>query len=110
MQVLTERAEKTGVVVYGYCVMPDHVHLVASPSAVCDLVRFVGEFKNLTQREAWRRGVQGRIWQASFWDHFLRAEEQLETTVQYVLDNPVRSALTAHWRDYAFCGSLVFDL
>ena len=39
---------------YAYCVMPDHVHLALSPSPSCDVVLFIGQFKNLTQRAAWR--------------------------------------------------------
>ena len=110
VQVLHAHALKTEVPVYGYCVMPDHVHLVIGPSAGCDIVTFVGQFKNLAQRAAWQAGVQGRFWQHSFWDHFLRREESLECVVQYVLQNPVRGGLVAHWRDYPHAGSLEMDL
>ena len=110
VDVLRQQAAKAGVAIYGYCVMPDHVHMVLSPSPDCDIVCFVGEFKNLVQRAAWQVGVKGSFWQASFWDHFLRAEEQLERVVEYVLDNPVRQGLAAERRDYPFSGSLVFTL
>ena len=108
--VLRELAAATGVRVYAYCVMPDHVHLVLGPSLSCDLVTFAGRFKNLAQRAAWKRGIEGSVWQKSFWDHFLRAEEDLERVVEYVLNNPVRRGLVQEWRDYPYCGSLVFDL
>lgn len=49
-EVLRDHALKTGVPVYGYCLMPDHVHLVIGPSARCDIVTFVGQFKNLAMR------------------------------------------------------------
>lgn len=108
--VLRERAEVTGVPVYAYCVMPDHVHLVLGPSASCDIITFVGQFKNLAQREAWALGVKGRIWQTGFYDHFLRREEDLEDVVGYVLGNPVRAGLAQTPDDYEFSGSLMFDL
>ena len=108
--VLKEHAGLAKVPIYGYCVMPDHVHLVLGPSREMDIVTFVGQFKNLTQRAAWRLGVEGAFWQAGFWDHFLRSEERVETAVDYVLHNPVRSGITQRWEDYPFCGSLVFDL
>ena len=90
--------------------MPDHVHLVLGPSEDCDIITFVGQFKNLAQRAAWRTGAKGKIWQTSFWDHFLRADEEVEKAVAYVLDNPVRAELVAESSDYPFSGSLVFDL
>ncbi len=110
IDILTDQATVTGVAVYAYCIMPDHVHLVLSPSATCDIVTFVGQFKNLAQRVAWRLGVRGAFWQKSFWDHFLRKEEDLGTVVEYVLGNPVRAGLVDEWQDYRFSGSLVFDI
>jgi REP element-mobilizing transposase RayT len=110
VQVLRAHALKTEVPVYGYCVMPDHGHLVIGPSVTCDIVAFVGQFKNLAQRAAWQAGVQGRFWQHSFWDHFLRREESLESVVLYVLHNPVRRGLAVQWRDYPHSGSLIMDL
>ena len=110
IEVLLTRANKLDVPIYAFCVMPDHVHLVIGPSTRCDIVTFVAQFKNLAQRAAWGLGVRGRIWQTSFWDHFLRREEQVEDVVQYVLNNPVRAGLASAWRDYPFCGSLVFEL
>jgi REP element-mobilizing transposase RayT len=108
--VLRTHAEKTGVPIYAYCVMLDHLHLVLGPSQSCDVVAFVGQFKNLALRAAWRFGVRRSFWQRSFYDHFLRAEEQLERVVDYVLDNPVRGGLVARRGDYPFSGSLVFSL
>lgn len=108
--VLHERASIMAVPVYVYCVMPDHVHLALGPSASCDIITFVGQFKNLAQRAAWALGVSGRIWQTGFYDHFLRREEHLEDVVEYVLGNPVRAGLVAAPTDYEFSGSLVFDL
>ena len=110
VDVLTECASRTHVPVYGYCVMPDHVHLVLGPSSTCDIITFVGQFKNLTQRAAWRLGVSGAFWQPRFWDHFLRRDEDVEVAVRYVLNNPVRRGLVEQWLGYPFGGSLVFQL
>lgn len=110
VDVLKAHAARTGVTVHGYCVMPDHVHLVLSASPTCDLITFVGQFKNLAQRAAWALGTHGAFWQKSFWDHFLRADEQVEAVVSYVLNNPVRAGLATHWREYPFAGSLAIDL
>jgi putative transposase len=109
VEVLRQLAADTEVVVYAYCVMPDHVHLLLSPSPSCDLITFVGQFKNLAQRAAWQRGVNGSFWQRRFWDHFVRSDEGLERTVAYVLNNPVRAGFVQQWGDYPYSGSLVFE-
>jgi putative transposase len=110
VSILKERASRHGTPLYGYCFMPDHLHLVIGPSPTCDIIRFVAEIKNLTQREAWRRGVEGTIWQVSFWDHLLRAEEDLKAAVDYVLENPVRKGLVRQWTEWPYSGSTVFVL
>jgi REP element-mobilizing transposase RayT len=110
VEVLHQLTERYRVRMFGYCVMPDHVHLVLSPSPTCDIVTFVGRFKNLSQRALWQRGVVGSFWQKSFWDHFVRQDEGLERTVMYGADNPVRRGLIGDWRDYPFAGSFVLQL
>jgi REP element-mobilizing transposase RayT len=109
VEVLRALSAKRRVPLFGYCVMPDHVHLVVGPSSECDIVTFVGQYKNLVLRAAWTRGVTGSFWQSSFWDHFLRSDEDLGAAVEYVLTNPVRRGLVIDWRDYPFAGSLTYD-
>src|SRR5487761_2769843 len=57
VDVLEAHAAKAGTPIYAYCFMPDHVHLVLGPSQICDIVTFVGRFKNLVQRAAWQLGI-----------------------------------------------------
>ena len=108
--VLKTHAVHTKVVVYAYCFMPDHVHLVLTPSSTCDIITFVGQLKNLVQRAAWKLGIVGAFWQTSFHDHALRFSDQLDGFVLYVLNNPIRQGLAAKWTDYPFSGSLVFTV
>ena len=110
VDVLRLLSARFGVRIYGYCVMPDHVHLIIEPSDTCDIVTFVGQFKNLTLRRAWSHGVEGSFWQSSFWDHFLRRQEGLKDLVMYVLNNPTRSGLVEHWREYPYSGSFALEL
>jgi REP element-mobilizing transposase RayT len=88
--------------------MPDHVHLVISPGSQCDVFSFVGQYKGLVLREAWRLGKTGSFWQSSFWDRFIRQDEDLKKAVRYVLHNPVRKGLVNQWQAYPYSGSLVF--
>ena len=110
VDVLRRHADQTKVLVHAYCVMPDHVHLLLSPSLTCDVVTFVGQFKNLALRAAWRQGVAGGFWQAGFDDRVLSGGDQLEAVAEQVLTNPVRRGLVRSWPEYPFGGSLVADL
>lgn len=105
VDLLLNHSQKTQVPIYGYCVMPDHVHLVLGASKTCDVITFVGQFKNLAQRAVWRLGINGPFWQSGFYDHFLRQDEQLERVIEYVLDNPVRAGLVTTRNDYPFSGT-----
>jgi len=100
-----QHAQQTGVAVWAWCLMPDHVHLVLSPSTDCDIITFVGQFKNLTLRRAWKMGFQGAFWQQGFWDHFGMRDGDLPRMLQYVLDNPVRAGLVERAEDYPFSGT-----
>jgi putative transposase len=108
VEVLISLADRTGVYVHGYCVMPDHVHIVLSASPTWDIIAFVGRFKNLVQRAFWELGGHGTMWQRRFWDHFPRREEDVRSAVTYGLANPVRAGLVKEWQSYRFSGSLVW--
>lgn len=110
VETLRQMADKNEVLVHAYCIMPDHVHLLLEPSETCDIVTYVGRFKNLVLKEAWKLGVKRSFWQKSFWDHFLRHEEGLNEAIEYILNNPVRRGLVGEWQNYLFGGSLVHDL
>jgi len=104
VDVLRERAAFHILRVLAYCVMPDHVHILMSPSRTCDVPTFVGQFKNLAQRRAWALGVHGVFWQKSFYDRALRRDDDVATVARYIFNNPVRAGLVQAARDYDFSG------
>lgn len=105
MTAVVERvAEVTGANVVAYCVMPDHVHLVASPSHRCDIVQLVGRIKANASREIRVQVGHDRIWQRGFWDHVLRRDEDVERVAAYVVDNPVRAGLVSSLNAYPYWG------
>ncbi|MBI2471553.1 MAG: transposase [Planctomycetes bacterium] len=110
IEQLKTDAASSGVQVFVYCFMPDHLHLVIAPGTTKDIVKFVGEYKGRTTRIAWGFGMKGKFWQTSFYDHFLRKEEDVRIVVMYVLNNPVRKGLVSEWREYPYSGSLVYEL
>jgi REP element-mobilizing transposase RayT len=71
--------------------MPDHLHWVIDDCA--HMSALVRRFKSYTIRRARESGVEGRLWQRSYWDHVIRDSEGLGPTIRYVLANPVRAGL-----------------
>jgi putative transposase len=104
---LIQEKERCDFAIYAYCLMPDHIHILLSPDKSGRTIsNFVGAFKSRTTRIAWRKGVKGKVWQARFYDHVLRRDEDLQQTAEYILNNPVRKGLVAHWNEYPYAGLL----
>jgi REP element-mobilizing transposase RayT len=78
--------------------MPDHLHwLLADASRAGDAVI---RFKSLSTRVSWQRGVRGRLWQRSYWDHVIRRQEDLREVAEYIVQNPVRAGLVRQASEY----------
>jgi REP element-mobilizing transposase RayT len=92
-----------------YCLMPDHLHLVAlGNSDNSNVLRAVKHYTQVTGY--WlKQNRHSFEWQRSFYDRIIRARE-LGSHVRYVLDNPVRTGLVLEWRDYRFRGAIGMDL
>jgi putative transposase len=110
VDLLGTHANATGVPVYAYCFMPDHLHLLLSPTRSTSVFDFVRVYKSLSTRLAWQHEHAGRLWQARFYDHFLRKDDDVRRVVDYIVSNPVRAGIVTHWCDYPFCGSFVYEL
>jgi putative transposase len=113
---LKEYCEKFGVEILAYCLMTNHVHLVAVPSTDDGLQRVL---KPLHMRYAQRinraKGWKGHLWQGRFFSSALD-EAYLWAAVRYVERNPVRAGMERRAEDYrwssaaAHCGKGVDGL
>lgn len=85
-----------------WCVMPNHVHVVVRPAPERPLARIVHSWKSFTANAINARlGVTGRFWAREWFDRFMRDDEHLALTAQYVARNPVGAGLVARpeeWR------------
>lgn len=75
--------------VWGYCLMPNHVHLVMVPRDEDGLRAVLGEaHRRYTRHVNFRKGWRGHLWQERF-HSFVMDESYLLATVRYVERNPV---------------------
>ena len=105
VDVLRELARERGSVLYAWCVMPDHVHVLVEDE---DLVEFVRRFKGRMTPRARRLGAKRRLWQRSFFDHALRQEESVYRVAMYIWENPVRAGMVDEPHAYRWSGSDVW--
>jgi putative transposase len=108
--LLKTLCKENNIPLYAYCIMLDHAHFLLSASDTKNIIEFVREIKSRSTKIAWRYGYRGKIWQRSFYDHFLRQDEDCRMVANYIIYNPVRKGLVEHWDDYPFSGSLVYEL
>lgn len=100
-------SRKLGYTLHGYCLMPDHLHVLLSPgdSGVA-LGKWLQDFKSYTTSRHRRTKGAARLWQESAHDHVCRDGETAEKVLAYTVDNPVRAGLVERWQDWP--GTKVF--
>jgi putative transposase len=106
LRILREETQRNGVSIWAYCLMPNHVHLVLTPSTTKGLGRAVGEASRRYARASnRRRSRDGHVWHTRFFSVAMDEQHLLEG-VRYILLNPVRAKLRAAadlwpWSSYA---------
>ena len=101
VELLSEWCERCDVEIWAYCLMPNHVHLVAVPESEDGLRRAVGEaHRRYTRRINFRKGWRGHLWQGRF-ASFPMDDAHLLCVARYIELNPVRAKLVRkpeRWR------------
>ena len=79
---------------FAWCVMPNHVHVVARLVPGHSIAAVLHSWKSYTAKRATDvLGIAGGIWQREYYDHLLRSEAEFERAVRYVVENPVKAGL-----------------
>ena len=93
VELMARWCGEEGVEVWAYCLMPNHVHLIAVPQSERALARAIGEaHRRYTRRINFREKWRGYLWQGRF-ASFVMDEPYLIAAGRYVERNPVRAAL-----------------
>lgn len=91
LHLLKAKAEQYGLVIHAYCLMTNHVHIVATPSDEDSLAKGIGRTHYLYTHYINRRhGRSGHLWQNRFFSCPLD-EPYFLSAVRYVERNPVRA-------------------
>ena len=84
------------------CIMPNHVHAVLSTlknAPTLDVI--LQNHKKFTALHCNRLLVrEGQFWHRESYDRIIRSDEHFDSTVHYILTNPVKAGLAARWQDW----------
>ena len=89
--------------VLGYCLMPDHLHLILRPGNRFNLSYVMQMIKGGFARKVNKLNeTHGSIWQRRYYDQVVRNENQLINYLDYIHYNPVAAGLVSEPSEYLF--------
>lgn len=102
LDLLLEWSSKAGVDIWAYCLMPNHVHIVATPENSDGLRLMMSQVHRrytamVNKRESWT----GHLWQGRFASYVMDEAHAL-SAIRYVEMNPVKAGLVTHPESYVW--------
>jgi putative transposase len=95
---------------FGYCLMPDHFHLLLKPAPGQSISRIVQSL-TVAQGAQYHRhhGTSGHVWQGRFKSHVIQEDAHLLAVMRYIEANPVRAGrandlAACRWSSYQHHG------
>jgi REP element-mobilizing transposase RayT len=94
---------------HAWVIMPNHVHVVATPLGDWTLARIMHSWKSFAAKEANRiLGQSGAFWAREYHDRLIRDDVHFANTVSYVANNPVKAGLCKRAEDWRFSSASRF--
>jgi putative transposase len=101
IEVLLGYRDQGRYLLHEFVVMPDHIHLLLTPSGEVSLEKAVQFIKGGYSYRL-RRVEKIQVWQESFTNHRIRDFDDYQRHSEYVRLNPVRARLVRDAGAYAF--------
>jgi putative transposase len=100
IRLLHDESVRYGIKIWAYCLMDNHVHLIAVPERSDSLAKGIGEaHKKYTSMINRREGWKGYLWQGRF-SSFPLDRMYLLAAVRYIEMNPVHAGLVKQAEEY----------
>ena len=100
LELLSQYAPKHGLDILAYCLMSNHVHLVATPQRDDSLATTLKPVHlRYAQHVNWSQKLTGRLWQGRFFSCPLD-KAHFWSAVRYVERNPVRAGIVRRAENY----------
>jgi len=106
---MQEVCEQYTTVIYAWCILPNHYHLLVSTGRLKELRREIGRFHGRSSF-AWngedeRRGRQ--VWHNCF-DREIKSHRHFWASVNYIHHNPVKHGYVTKWQDWPWSSAAEF--
>jgi putative transposase len=102
LELLDSSARKAGIKIYAFCLMDNHVHLIAMParedSFSLGIAKIHREYTNMVNR---REGWKGHLWQGRFMSYPFDYT-YLFDAIRYVERTPVRRGVVRKMEEYCW--------
>lgn len=102
IQTLFDCRNRYGFLLLGFVVMSDHFHVLIIPKQGYKISSVVQKIKGLFAYRMRDIGINGPVWQKSFYDFVVYSEEKFREKLNYIHANPVRKGIVKDPRDYRF--------
>lgn len=101
LDALKRYRDRNKMKILAYCLMGNHVHVLAVPEKETSLARGMGGTNLLyTQYINRKYSRSGRLWQNRFFSTVVEEEPYLWAAMRYIERNPVRAGLVRRAEDY----------
>lgn len=101
LKLLAGYAEKHHFQIWAYCLMDNHIHLLAVPEAETSLARGIGLTNQVyTQYLNRKLNQSGRIWQNRFFSCVVENNQYLWAVARYIERNPLKIGLLENAEAY----------
>ena len=98
--LLRQNTRKARIEILGYCLMDNHIHVIAVPRQANSLSRGIGEtHRQYTSAINNREGWKGYLWQGRFMSYVLGGRH-LCAAMRYIERNPIRAGIVQRAEDY----------
>ena len=101
LHLLADAKARYPVKLFGFCLMPNHFHLVLQPSTPDALSSFMHWWLTSHVRRYHRHyRSHGHVWQGRFKSFPIQQDRHLLIVLRYILRNPVRAGLATHTQEW----------
>lgn len=101
LNLLKRYKQENNIIIYHYCLMPNHVHLIVAINPKSNISRFVKQL-NLSYLQYFGKKYShcGHLWQGRFKSLIISEDGYLITCGRYIESNPVKAQLVKKPEDY----------
>jgi putative transposase len=97
IKMLSQSDEQKNSSTLAFVVMPDHIHWLVQLIGRQTLAQLIKTVKSQVTIQ-----IGYPIWQAGYYDHAIRQDEDIQKIARYIVANPIRAGLVTKVADYPY--------